>query len=42
MITQLKTAVALELLRERVPSGKVLVVVPKIVLKKNFMIELKI
>ena len=33
-----KTAVALELLRERVPSGKVLVVVPKIVLKKNFMI----
>lgn len=41
MITQLKTAVALELLRERVPSGKVLVVVPKIVLKKNFMIEVK-
>lgn len=36
-----KTAVALELLRERVPSGKVLVVVPKIVLKKNFMIEVK-
>lgn len=36
-----KTAVALELLRERVPSGKVLVVVPKIVLKKNFMVEVK-
>lgn len=34
-----KSAVALELLRNRVPSGKVLVVVPKIVLKKNFMIE---
>ena len=30
-----KSAVALELLRNRVPSGKVLVVVPKIVLKKN-------
>lgn len=36
-----KTAVALELLRERVPSGKVLVVVPKIVLKSTFMIEVK-
>lgn len=37
-----KTAVALELLRERVlPGGKVLVVVPKIVLKKNFMAEVK-
>lgn len=37
-----KTAVALELLRERVlPGSKVLVVVPKIVLKKNFMIEVK-
>lgn len=37
-----KTAIALELLRERVlPGGKVLVVVPKIVLKKNFMVEVK-
>lgn len=37
-----KTAIALELLRERVlPGGKVLVVVPKIVLKKNFMAEVK-
>lgn len=37
-----KTAVALELLRERVPEGgKVLVVVPKIVLKKNFIDEVK-
>lgn len=37
-----KTAVALELLRERVPEGgKVLVVVPRIVLKKNFMDEVK-
>lgn len=37
-----KTAVALELLRERVPEGgKVLVVVPKTVLKKNFMDEVK-
>lgn len=36
-----KSLMALELLRERVPSGKVLVVVPKIVLKKNFMTEVK-
>ena len=36
-----KTAIALELLKERVPSGKVLVVVPKLVLKKNFMSEVK-
>ena len=37
-----KTAVALELLRERVlPGGKVLVVVPKIVLKKGFMVEVE-
>lgn len=33
-----KTAVALELLRERLPfGGKVLVVVPRKVLKKTFM-----
>lgn len=37
-----KTAVALELLRERVlPGSKVLVVVPKIVLKENFMVEVR-
>ena len=37
-----KTAVALELLRKRVlPGGKVLVVVPKIVLKKNFVAEVQ-
>lgn len=34
-----KTAVALELLRNRLIHGKILVVVPKIVLKKNFMLE---
>jgi len=36
-----KTFIALELLRKRLKSGRVLVVVPKIVLKKNFMIEVK-
>lgn len=37
-----KTAVALELLKERLPEGgKVLVVVPRIVLKKNFIDEVK-
>lgn len=37
-----KTAVALELLRERVPEGgRVLVAVPKVVLKENFMDEVR-
>lgn len=37
-----KTAIALELLRERVPlNSKVLVAVPRIVLKKTFMDEIK-
>ena len=34
-----KTAIALELLKKKLQKGRVLVVVPRIVLKQNFILE---
>ena len=36
-----KTAIALEILKTKLQKGNILVVVPRLVLKKNFMLEVK-